>query len=363
MKIFIFDEYEDDLREIKEHVMLLADQVDACFDFNSAVHHLSTHYSDIVILNLNVISRLKELNIPLHAMTIIAIADSPEPEYLRLCMSINAVDLLIKPIQFQDIKAAINKSKHLIAGGLIENRPTSPLPNKAAKIITCFSFLELSGQSFLADNLPIYFAGQGYQTLLIDFNGHKNTIPFLPKNQNKNEHDDVLYQQIFGMDILIPGEPENLYEDRIFSIITKMKKNYDYIFLDTHKKIEGATLMSLNLSDIIIYLISPDRVFLQKIEDYFNQLKTFNISEENIIIVINEDENLPTLSKKEIEDTLKQKINFFIPKDDVLIGQAATQAQPFITSFPDVPLSQKIKSIAEFIRNSVHQSIPTGETL
>lgn len=357
MKVFILDEYPEDAKTLKSHISLLAEQVDACFDFNTAVHDLRIALPDVLVLNINVISRLRELDIPIHRTQIIVIADLPEPEYLRLCMSINAVDLLIKPLQFSDLQAAFQKIKFFSRGYPLssESAATPIQKSKAGKVISFFSALPQIGQTLFSVNVATQIAQSELAVVW-----WTSDIPSIQDSISHatgfhREFNQVLYPEILGVDVLVNTADlgDQLTAEHIFSIITKLKKEYDVIVIDLLKMVNPATMMTLNLSDILIYTIRLDKTVFSEIQQSLDQLKGVNIMAKNIFIISNENQSMPSISKKDAEELLTHKIQFLIPPDPYVVTQSAQKNEPFSLAFPESLISQKLQGLTQQILDRI----------
>jgi MinD-like ATPase involved in chromosome partitioning or flagellar assembly/CheY-like chemotaxis protein len=348
MRVFIFDEYQDDVNHLKESIIPLVEYAEGYADFNIAVERLGQQKPDILVININLISRIKELNISLKDIYILVIADFPEPEYLQLCLSIGALDLLIKPLQYTDIKNAIDKARKTLQARYTTVSPLAIKRPRFGRVISFFSIEQGIGQSLMASNLAACLTLQTAKVLFVSLEAN-----FLEKQQSlfhlaqiAAENYYLLYKNEY-LDVLVPKTDSGFSEEQVFSLISKMKKNYDYIILDLAKQISGSTMIALNFSEVIVYLITLDRAFLTKIIENFRQLNHFNIQNDRIFTVINEKNELPTISKKELEETLP--INCFIPKDAYTIEEAVKKQEPFAIAFSAALISQKVHALGKSI--------------
>ena len=338
MKIFILDEYEPDAQFIKTHVSQL-DEILVCSDFNKAVAYLKNNKPDIVFINITVISRLKELEIDLVNFVTIAIADSPEPEYLRLCMSIRAVDLLIKPLLIESIDIAYTKAK-------TQFQPAPHMP--MGRLIAFFSPIPGVGQTFILSNLAAQIAINA-KIVILDLSDSYATF-----NQIFNlkppliEPTYELYQDLFGLDLLIPNS-NALTEAAIFTLINKVKKEYDIIFIDIPKKRENYAVLALNLTKILVFILTLDRNHLSKLSEDFAFIKSLNIASDHIILLANETTSAPTISKKEMEETLLHRIEYLMPRDTHIVDAAQIKHTPAILAFPNDLMSIKLIQLAQYL--------------
>ena len=131
-----------------------------------------------------------------------------------------------------------------------------------------------------------------------------------------------------------------------FKDLTK-SLNLDYLFIDTHPGLNQETLVSLTISDIVLYIMRPDR------QDFQGTAVTIDVARKlqvpKIRIVINKalkEYNFAQLAQ-EVESEYKIRVAGIIEQSDEVMRLASKGI--FAARYPDKQISKVIKGIARQI--------------
>ncbi|MDW7675483.1 MAG: AAA family ATPase, partial [Bacillota bacterium] len=250
----------------------------------------------------------------------------------------------------------------------VVNLPNSSIPERENQVVTVFSTKGGVGKSTVAVNLAVSLAQNGKKKVaLVDLDLQfgdvavmlnvlpKRTITELTQNIETLDEDELeqyLVGHESGVKILpAPNRPE--YADLVSSsqvekVISLLKKNYDYIVVDSPPFFHDTNMVALDMSDQILLITALDlstiknsKLSLEVFETLHHKVKTKMIvnrsSEENGIKITDLEHSLGFLSA------------CHIPSDGRTVIGAINKGIPFVTSEPDSKLSKSIEQLRRIV--------------
>lgn len=227
-----------------------------------------------------------------------------------------------------------------------------------AEVISIISGKGGVGKTFFSINLATALSKFNKKVLLVDSNITSPNISIILKikDTRKTLHDllrfnanidDVITKTNFGFD-LIPGSPkiEDLLDINLerLDLISKVRKNYDYIILDSSAGLGKETYITIKLSDSTIVVTNPEKPSL------LDALRAIKISESLGIpvkgVILNRYKEKLDLSK--IEIILGKQILGIIREDDN-VQKSINIGIPLLYYDPKSPASIDIINIAKKI--------------
>jgi len=229
-----------------------------------------------------------------------------------------------------------------------------------AEVISVISGKGGVGKTFFSINISAALSNLGKKVLLVDANitspnisiilkiNNKKTLHnFLRFESNISDISETIVKTNFGFD-LIPGsiKIEDLLEinlDRL-DMISKLRKDYDYIILDSSAGLGKETYITVKLSDNTIVVTNPEKPSL------LDALRAIKVSETLRIpvkgVVLNRYREEIDLSK--IEVFLGKPILGII-REDENVQKSINIGVPLIYYDPESPASVDIINIARKI--------------
>ena len=121
----------------------------------------------------------------------------------------------------------------------------------------------------------------------------------------------------------------------------------DYLFIDTHPGLNQETLVSLTISNVVLYIMRPDK------QDFLGTAVTVDVARRlqvpKILIIVNKalkEYNLALLSQ-DVESTYKTRVAGILQQSDEVMRMASKGI--FAVRYPDRQFSRVIKGIARQI--------------
>jgi pilus assembly protein CpaE len=146
--------------------------------------------------------------------------------------------------------------------------------------------------------------------------------------------DDVMVKHPSGVRVLLPPPSLDLVEevatDGIVAVLKALRKNYDYVVVDTWHSIEDATLAMLDLSTIILVVTTPEVPALRSTRRLLDLIRERPDLKGKAQIVLNRYPSKSAVGMKEIETSLGIKPIGTIPSEGHVITTAINEGVSFV---------------------------------
>lgn len=167
---------------------------------------------------------------------------------------------------------------------------------------------------------------------VMDHKAANNNIYLLPASTKLADISRIL-REGYDMESLLEGLKQ----------LTKLLK-LDYLFIDTHPGLNQETLVSLTISDVVLYIMRPDQ------QDFQGTAVTVDVARRlqvpKILIIVNKalrEYNFAQLSQ-EVESTYQTRVAGILEQSDEVMRLASKGI--FAIHFPDHQFSRVIKGIS-----------------
>ncbi len=314
---------------------------------------------------------------------VIMMSVQSEADYLRRAMLAGARDFLTKPFTSDELISTIRRVHEMaasrrmampvpqVAGPGIGVVPAGP-PPQLGKIITVFSSKGGVGCSMIAVNLALALkklTEPDGKVALVDASLQFGDIGVMLNLQPTRSVAD-LATQIEELDsylietvmiphqseiraLLAPPRPEMadlITPDHIKTILEELRKNFDYIIVDTWTALHDLVLRVLDISDRILLVTIPDVPSIKNVRLFFDVTEALEYPADKLILVVNQaDRRAGGISVKLIEENLKHPVAARIPFDDRTALLSINQGVPFVLGDRRNPLAQAIFKLGEVL--------------
>ncbi|MFC1743717.1 cyclic nucleotide-binding domain-containing protein [Candidatus Riflebacteria bacterium] len=269
------------------------------------------------------------------------------------------LDMLLKVNPFISLKIMKNLSAKFRAqsapvGATEEEKIAEPVDE--GRVITFFSPCNRVGQSTLALNIGGCLSGMlKKKVCLLDLDLQFGDIKFLlfpdkaPKSRTLGElvqeepiDEDILKSYLVkhepsGMDIILaPAHTEHselVDVSAISNIISILKKNYDYILVDTHSILNDVNITLFNLTKILFLIIIPDKMNFRHLHRSCSLLdKVFSEGvKERVRILVNRVGEFQHQDNTDIEKQSPIIPSYYVPHAPHIFHLTANESQIFST--------------------------------
>lgn len=242
---------------------------------------------------------------------------------------------------------------------------------RESKIITVFGNKGGIGKSIIATNLAVAAATKykdqvalvdldlqfGDISLMMNINPRK-TIAELMQESGDLTADLVgeYFYERSGVKVLAaPHKPELGELVTSFGAETVLKlcrKMYAYTILDTPTFLDDTTLTALEMSDVVLLLISLDIPTIKNIKKGIDVLDSLKLLPRTKL-VLNRSSSLSVgLEAHDVEQVLGMKISAIIPSDFKITVSSVNRGMPFFNMAPKAPISKSIVDLFDLIDKS-----------
>ena len=237
---------------------------------------------------------------------------------------------------------------------------------KIGRVIAFFGTKGGVGKTMLATNLALALADLDTQNVcIVDLNlGSGDVAVFLnqaePKNLGliANTNGRLDEKVIRGLAVrasdqldafLSPSHPviaEKISVERTLELVRELRKNYDFVIIDTSGIFNQLNLSVLRISDDVFTVITPDLPAVKDAVITLDLLEEFGFPRSKRQIILNMNRAGTGLTSKEIEKTLGQKIDYEFP-DHPQATRAVNSGWSLIRFQPANPISRRVRRFAQ----------------
>lgn len=333
-------------------------------DENTNVIHLSASNSpDILVFlleqkNVPALQYLSSLpkNIRPALLVITAISDN---QLMRLAMQAGARDFFVQPVDEAELQRALKKlvSDCQYVGDGTPGTLTTVINAKGGSggsVIACnlaHIAAATSKASVVLIDMDLQF---GTQSLLLDLRPEHtiiealddvNELDFIAIDGYMVKHDSNL--RLLSMlegHIVLPGE---VSVESLNKLISLTLNNYDRVFVDLPRLIDPVSAAILDKSEQILLVVQQNLANMRDAKRLIRILKgEFNVSEQDIQIVVNRYNENSGLDIKNIEATLEISNVTTIPNDYEKVVAATNLGQPLLTYARNANITQSLIDLA-----------------
>jgi pilus assembly protein CpaE len=218
------------------------------------------------------------------------------------------------------------------------------------KILSFISCKGGSGTTFIADNLAYALASvSNKKVLLIDLNlQFGDAALFLSDAQPSMTLAD-LCRQIHRLDAalldsslihvtpsfgILPasGEPDpydTIRPEQIDALLHLARQEYDFVFIDLGRQINGIVIRALDQSDHIFPIIQQSLPYLRNGLRLLGLFKMLGYRKEKIRVIVNRHET-NTITVEAIERSLGQTVSHLVPNNFDVVNESINQGVPVL---------------------------------
>jgi pilus assembly protein CpaE len=331
---------------------------------------------DIILMDINMpgmdgISATGVISAETPDCGIIIMSVQGEQEYLRRAMIAGAKDYLIKPFTGDELLQAIRQ----VYANEQKRRKVIPFEPKAAelgKVITVFSTKGGVGKTTLATNLAVALAAKteskvGIVDADLQFGDVALFLNLLPRItvadlvRDIDSMDDKLlegYLTPYNDNVKVlaaplrPEQAETVAAAHLSSILKTMRTMYKYVVVDTTPSFNEAMLAVLDVSDQVLVVSAMDLPTIKNIKLCLEIMDSLDYPQDKVRLVLNRANSDGGINVKEAEESLRSKFAVTLPSDGKTVVSSVNRGIPFVSSHPEMPVSQSIFDLAKTIAGS-----------
>lgn len=344
-----------------------------------AVALAKQHRPDVVLMDINMpdmdgIAATEAIMTQDPAVQVIIMSVQGETDYLRRAMLAGAREFLTKPISADDLYKSIRHVHKLAATRprVSAAPPGSPASTAAGEggpegqIIAVFSPKGGVGTSVVAANLAVAIRQlTNKRVALVDANvifgdlsvilnlRSDKTIIELAQRVDELDRDllnDVLATHTTQIKVLLaPPDPQRgelVTSDHIRSILEAMKREFDYIVVDTPASFQDRSLAVLDLASRIVTLMTLELHCIRNIKLFLEVADLLEYPHEKVMLVLNKASNRPGIKADDVEKNIQRKIAMQIGDATQDMVFSINQGVPLMIGKPSHQVARDIGALA-----------------
>lgn len=306
-------------------------------------------------------SAIEQLARAMPNTAIFATGPSVSADFVIQVIRAGALEFLPRPVERQDLVAALDKVTRFRWGAVLERR---------ARVISVFSTKGGLGVTTLATNLAVCLAARGRgETLLVDMDTRQSDIvTFLnlrPKYsvldalENIDRMDEsflrgLLIKHASGLWVL-PGpsgiERIQFTAEQVQAGLAIIRSHFDHVVLDLRHDVDPGTVAALEASDPIFFLTSLNVSALRAGAAGLAAFRQLGLDLQKVKIVVMREGAPEDVTFKQAREVLGLPIYWKTPSDYPAVVSSINSGQPVVTASPRSKVAKNLRQLAEMVPN------------
>lgn len=333
---------------------------------------------DVILMDINMpdmdgITATEAIMSQVPNTQVIIMSVQGETDYMRRAMLAGARQFLTKPVSGDELSSSIrevyrlqqNQRRFVVAAQQQEEADQSN-----GQIIAVYSPKGGTGKSIIASNLAIALRllPGNRKVCLVDGNTLFGDIGVMFNiNSSKTMNDlisrvheldkellnDVMANHASQLKILIappnPQDGELVTAEHIRTILEALRRNYDYVVVDTQTSFQDQTMSILDAASRIILLMTMELSAIKNIRQFLEVAELLDYSDEKLVLVLNKADPRFGLRVEQVEATIQHKVAAQIGNAPFEMARAVNQGVPLMIEQPKHQVSVDVINLAYLV--------------
>ncbi|HEX9439172.1 MAG TPA: response regulator, partial [Roseiflexaceae bacterium] len=304
-----------------------------------AVAMAKQHQPDVVLMDINMpdmdgIAATEAILSQVPTVQVIMMSVQGEQDYLRRSMLAGAREFLTKPISAEELYHAI---RHVYRLQTTQRRYVTATPAEQTQggdggtqgqIVAVFSPKGGAGTSAISANLAVALRQlTNKKVVLVDGNlifGDLGVIMNLVSTKtiadlanriaeiDRELINDVLATHTSQVKVLLappnPQTGELVTSDHLRTILERLRKEYDYVVVDTQSSFQDRALAVLDMADRIVTLMTLEMPCIKNIKLFLEVAELLEYPAEKTMLVLNKADNRLGIRVENVEENIQHKV-------------------------------------------------------
>jgi len=347
-----------------------------------AVAMAKQYQPDVVLMDINMpdmdgIAATEALLSQVPTTQVIMMSVQGEQDYLRRSMLAGAREFLIKPISAEDLYNAIRhvyrlqttQRRYIPSGPGDQGGGASDGGGSQGQIVAVFSPKGGVGTSAIAANLAVALRQlTSKKGALVDGNlifGDLGVIMNLVSTKtiadladriaelDRDLLNDVLVTHTSQVKVLLappnPQTGELVTSDHLRTILELLRKEFDYVVVDTQSSFQDRALAVLDLADRIVALMTLEMPCIKNIKLFLEVAELLEYPAEKTLLVLNKADNRLGIRVENVEENIQHKVALQIANATHEMTLAINQGVPLVIEKRGHQTAKDIFALASLI--------------
>lgn len=343
-----------------------------------AVALAKQHRPDVILMDINMpdmdgIAATEAIMTQDPAVQVIIMSVQGETDYLRRAMLAGAREFLTKPISADDLYKSIRHVYRLAAtrprvtntGGSAEGGSAGG-GGTEGQIIAVFSPKGGVGTSSIAANLAVAIRQQtnkkvalvdgnmvfGDLSVILNLRSDKTILDLATRidGLDRDLLNDVLATHTSQVKVLLaPPDPQSgevVTSDHFRAILEQMRREFDYVIVDTPASFQDRSLLLLDMANRIVTLMTLEMHCIRNITQFLEVTNLLEYPQEKIVLVLNKATNRTGMRAEDVEKTIRRKMVIQIGDDAQEMTVSINQGVPLVIRKPTHQIARDINNLA-----------------
>jgi pilus assembly protein CpaE len=346
-----------------------------------AVALAKQHTPDVVLMDINMpdmdgIAATEQILNQVPTIQVIMMSVQGEQDYLRRAMLAGAREFLIKPISAEEL---YNSIRHVHRLQLTQRRfVATPVDTGGGggegsgkgQLIAVFSPKGGVGCTSIAANLAVALrqVSGGKRVALVDGNlifGDVGVVMNLVSNKtiadladrigelDRDLLSDVMTTHASQVKVLLappnPQTGELVTADHLRAILEMLRKEFDYVVVDTQSSFQDRALAALDTADRIIVLMTLEMTCIKNIKLYLEVADLLEYPKDKTLLVLNKADNRMGIRVENVEENIQHKVAMQIANAPQEFALSINQGVPLVIEKRNHPASQDVFRLAALL--------------
>ncbi len=277
-----------------------------------------------------------------YGIHLVAVGSDIDSAMLLRAVRAGCVECLRKPMRPAEFEAALNRFLQAM-------RLTQTEENRNGKILTFFGAKGGVGTTTLAVHLALHLTeAHGCKTLIID---HKHQLGhvalYLGLHEAKYHFDELLRNvdrldvellrgyavtHKSGLDVLASPDYSNeqfqCSQSELESVMHFLRREYDYVLIDSSVGYESSTFSVANQSDKVFLVSTADVASLRDLARLVEHMKRTHSDDDSLSLVINRSTSNQSITPEHIREAMHTKVKLSVPNNFMELLTAVNNGEP-----------------------------------
>jgi pilus assembly protein CpaE len=293
-------------------------------------------------------------------VAIFAMGPEPSAELVMRVMRAGASEYLRRPVERDDLRAAVEKVAR-VRRGVTPGR-------RAGRVTGVFAPKGGLGVTTVAVNLAVVLAeARDTSALLVDLDtrpsdvatmlGVQSNYSILDAFENIERMDEMYLRALLvahasGLSVL-PGpsrlERFPLTGEQVRAGLEIMRSHFDHVVVDLRHDVDGATAAALDAADDVLVLTALDVVTLRATAGALAALRLLLADPQKLRVVVMREGARTAVSLKQARDVLGTEIAWTVPNDYEAVSAAGNAGRPVVVGAAKAKAAKSLRELAATI--------------